>query len=165
MSLVGNQTRKTYSFKSAGNNFADVEQDEVVVVNQKPPIGIKTPMELSMNSGLFTMHTDISKQISDNLRNLIMTNHGERLGFYDFGADLRPLVFELGQEEADILAVERIKTAVSKYMPFVSLSNFQVFVDRLDNKEVAKVAVQVTYKIPRLDKLTRSLEVMLYMGG
>ena len=94
-----------------------------------------------------------------------MTNHGERLGFYDFGADLKPLVFDLGQEEADILAVERIKAAVSKYMPFVSLSNFQVFVDRLDNKEVAKVAVQVTYKIPRLDKLTRSLEVMLYMGG
>lgn len=165
MSLVGNQTRKKYSFKSAGNNFADVEQDEVIIPKQKPPIGIKTPMELSMNTGLFTMHTDISKQISDNLRNLIMTNHGERLGFYDFGANLRPLVFELGQEEADILAVERIKAAVSKYMPFVSLSNFQVFVDRLDNKEVAKVAVQVTYKIPRLDKLTRSLEVMLYMGG
>ena len=164
MSLVGNQTRKSYSFKSAGNNLAD--QEKVVIPDlQKPPIGIKTPLEFAAGPGVFTMHTDISRQISDNLRNLIMTNHGERLGFYDFGANLRPLVFDLGQEEADILAIERIKMAVGKYMPFVSLDNFQVFVDRLDNKEVAKVAVQVTYKIPKLDKLVRSLEVMLYMGG
>ena len=61
MSLVGNQTRKTYSFKSAGNNSADVEQDKVISERQKPPIGIKTPMEISMNTGVFTMHTDISK--------------------------------------------------------------------------------------------------------
>ena len=165
MSLVGNQTIKSYSFKSVGNNISDVEKADVIPVLRRPPIGIKTPIEISTNEGIFTMHTDISKQISDNLRNLIMTNHGERLGFYDFGANLRPLLFNLGQESADTQAIENIKRAVSKYMPFVALSNFQVFVDRNDNKEVAKVAVQITYKIPKLDNLTRSIEVMLYMGG
>ena len=165
MSLVGNQTRKSYNFKSVGNNLADVEAEVVLAAKEKPPIGIKTPLEISSGTGVFTMHTDIAKQISDNLRNLIMTNHGERLGFYDFGANLRPLLFNLGQEDADTQAIENIKAAVSKYMPFVSLNNFQVFVDRNDNKAVAKVAVQITYRIPRLDKLARSLEVMLYMGG
>ena len=165
MSLVGNQTRKSYAFKSTGNNLSDLEAAVVTRVKEKPPIGIKTPLELASAGGVFTMHTDIAKQISDNLRNLIMTNHGERIGFYDFGANLRPLLFNLGQEEADIQAVDNIKLAVSKYMPFINLSNFQVFVDRHDNKQVVKVAVQITYKIPRLDKLTRSLEVMLYMGA
>jgi len=165
MSLVGNQTIKSYSFKSAGNNVSDIEKVEIEPVQKRPPLGIKTPIEMSVNEGVFTMHTDIAKLISDNLRNLIMTNHGERLGFYDFGADLRPLLFNLGQEAADTQAIENIKKSVGKYMPFVALSNFQVFVDRDDNKEVAKVAVQITYQIPKLDNLTRSIEVMLFMGG
>jgi len=165
MSLVGNQTRKVYSFKGAGNNVADIPEASEVVVRQKPPIGIKTPLELSVDNGLFTMHTDIARQVSDNLRNLILTNHGERLGFYDFGANLRPLLFDLGQESADLQAIENIKASVRKYMPFVNLNNFQVFVDRNENKSVAKIGIQITYKIPRIDSATRSLEVMLYVGG
>ena len=111
------------------------------------------------------MHKDIDKQLSDNLRNLLLTNHGERLGFYDFGANLRPLVFDLGTDTADQEAIRRIKRTTNKYMPFISLEGFQVFVDRKDNKAVAKVGVQITYKIPRLDTALRSLEVMLFMGG
>ena len=34
-----------------------------------------------------------------------------------------------------------------------------------DNKEVAKVGIQITYTIPRVDNYIRSLEVMLYIGG
>ena len=164
MSLVGNQTRKTYSFKSIGKTKSDIAA-ETTDTPTKLPIGIRTPLQLSRSTGLFEMHTDISRQISDNLRNLILTNHGERLGFYDFGANLRPLVFDLGQEEADQQAIDRIRATVSKYMPFVSLAGFQVFVDRIDNEQVAKVGIQVTYTIPLIDVAVRSMEVMLYVGG
>ena len=164
MSLTRNQTRKTYSFKSSGKNKKELA-DEVTPVSKKLPIGIRTPVQLSKGSGLFDMHTDLAKQVSDNLRNLILTNHGERLGFYDFGANLRPILFDLGTDEADEQALERIRDAVCKYMPFVSLANFQIFVDREDNQNVAKIGIQVTYTIPLLDAALRSLEVMLYMGG
>ena len=164
MSLVRNQTRKTYSFKSAGSQ-RDTSSSQVPSVARKPPIGIKTPLQLSQQEGLFEMHTDLSKQVSDNLRNLLLTNHGERLGFFDFGANLRPILFNLGSEDGDLEAINRIKKAVSKYMPFVSLQDFQTFVDRLDNKEVAKIGIQVTYTIPRISPAVRSLEIMLYMGG
>ena len=164
MSLVGNQTRKLYSFKSVG--LKESEQEKTTPSSQKLPVGIVTPIQISKDAGgLFTMHKDIDKQLSDNLRNLLMTNHGERLGFYDFGANLRPLVFDLGTDTADEEAVRRIKRATNKYMPFIALEGFQVFVDRSDNKNVAKIGVQITYKIPRLDQALRSLEVMLYMGG
>ena len=163
MSLVGNQTRKSYSFKSVGVTASTqiVETD----VPERLPIGVKTPISLSRDGGVFTMHKDLAKQMSDNLRNLIMTNHGERLGFYDFGANLRPLLFDLGTDTADTEAIIRIRKTVSKYMPFISLEEFQVFVDREDNKQVAKIGINITYKIPRLDQALRSLEVMLYMGG
>ena len=164
MSLTGNQTRKTYSFKSSGKSKSEIAA-EVTDTPIKLPIGIRTPLQISRGAGLFEMHTDLARQISDNLRNLILTNHGERLGFYDFGANLRPLLFNLGQENADQQAIDRIRDTVSKYMPFVSLGGFQVFVERFDNKEVAKVGIQITYGVPLLDAATRSMEVMLYVGG
>jgi len=164
MSLIGNQTRKTYSFKSVGKTKSDIKAETTDTPTQLP-IGIRTPLQLSRGNGLFEMHTDIARQISDNLRNLILTNHGERLGFYDFGANLGPLVFDLGQEEADQQAIDRIRATVGKYMPFVSLGGFQVFVDRFDNKQVAKVGIQITYTIPLIDEAIRSMEVMLYVGG
>ena len=41
---------------------------------QKNPIGIKTPLERGSSYGetLFKMHFDITEQIQDNLKNLIM---------------------------------------------------------------------------------------------
>jgi phage baseplate assembly protein W len=163
MSLVRNQTRKKYSFKSSGAQTS-LSKSEIEPI-KNPPIGIKTPIRISQTEGLFEMHTDLSKQISDNLRNLLLTNHGERLGFFDFGANLRPILFNLGSEDGDLEAINRIKRAVAKYMPFVSLQDFQTFVDREDNKEVAKIGIQVTYSIPRVSPAIRSLEIMLYMGG
>ena len=85
--------------------------------------------------------------------------------FYDFGANLRPLVFNLGSEDADTVAISRISKAISKYMPFVSPENFQVFIDRFDNEEVAKVGIVITYTIPRINNDIRRLEVMLHVGG
>ena len=84
------QTRKEYSFRSVGNTKRDSQN--TIEKKERPPIGIKTPIQLSNKDGLFEMHRDVADQISDNLRNLILTNHGERLGFYDFGANIRPLV-------------------------------------------------------------------------
>ena len=75
------------------------------------------------------------------------------------------MVFDLGTDEADQKAIDRIRKTVSKYMPFVSLVGFQVFVDRKDNKQVGKVGVQITYTIPLIDEAVRSMEVMLYVGG
>jgi len=164
MAIVNrNQTHKVYSFKSAGSTDRSVETQ--ADKNQKPPIGIRTPLQISDSKGIFSMHTDVGKLISDNLRNLIQTNHGERLGFYDFGANLRPLLFNLGSEDADTVAISRISKAIAKYMPFVSPENFQVFTDRFDNEEVAKVGIVITYTIPRINKNIRRLEVMLHVGG
>jgi phage baseplate assembly protein W len=158
-----NRNQKSYSFKSVGRSIQEAEQSPREEV-QPPPIGIRTPIQLS-DSGLFHMHTDLASQISDNLRNLILTNKGERLGFFDFGADLMPLVFDLSSEQADQQAMANISAAVKKYMPFVSLEGMQVFVDRFDNEEVAKVGIRVSYTIPAIDPRLRILEVMLYVAG
>ena len=103
--------------------------------------------------------------IADNLRNLILTNRGERLARYDFGANLIELVTEMGSESGDQEAMMRIKAAVAKYLPFVSLAEFATEVDHFDNKEVAKVDLILTYRIPRISNKLKGLKVTLYNAG
>ena len=164
MSLFKTTRKSSYSFKSSGTNLTGLST-QAQPERRKPPIGIKTPLQIEAGKGLFDMHTDITKVISDNLRNLILTNHGERLGFPDFGGNLQPILFDLGQEDGDAIAIEQIRMTVEKYMPFVSLQGFQTFVEPLDENTIAKVGIQITYTIPSIDNILRSLEVMLYTGG
>ena len=162
------QNRRTYDFNSVGDLDLDEKERsrKAKLESVRLPIGIRTPLQLSDNSNsLFRMNTVLLDQISDNLHNLIMTNHGERLGFYDFGANLMELCFELGAESADKVAVQRIKKAVDKYMPYVNLETFEPIVDRHDNEHTAKVGVKVTYGIPKLTQKKREIEVILYVAG
>jgi len=151
----------TYSFKSSGKT-----QDAVVTettVKTLTPFGIKTPLQLSTTDGIFAMNYSLEDQFADNLRNLLLTNWGERLGLYKFGANLGPLTTELSsQDNFDNMAIERIKSAVSAWMPFIDLENFSSVVDHNENKNTAVIKVTVTYNIPALSVTGKSLQIVLY---
>ena len=161
--MATTNNRRVYSFKSVGELDAENRQ-HAKIDRQKMPIGIATPVQLGNNS-LLKMHTDQLSVISDNLRNMIMTNHGDRLGFYDFGANLAELTFELGSENGDSEATRRIAKAVGKYMPYITLDTFEPFVEKFDNQHTAKVGVRVTYTVPAISTDLKSVEVMLYVAG
>ena len=155
--------RKVYSFKSVGELDANNRQNDQTV-KVKLPIGIATPVSLGTNS-LHKMHTSQLKVISDNFRNMLMTNHGDRLGFYDFGANLEELTFELGSESADAEATRRIAKTTAKYMPFVSLDTFEPFIEKFDNQHTGKVGIRVTYTVPKISNDINAVEVLLYVAG
>ena len=164
--MARSQASKKYSFRSVGETQQERTQRINAVVNEIP-IGIRTPIQLGTgNSGLFQMHNKLLDQLADNMRNLINTNHGERVGLYDFGANLEPLTFELGAENGDVEAMRRIGQAVAKYMPYVELLDFEPLIDRVNNKDVAKIIIRVTYTVPILaPKVPMGVEVMLYCAG
>lgn len=160
--------RKTYDFSSVG----DLKSDLVASRRQNSadrlqiPIGIKVPVELGdNNTGFLKMHTNIEKNLADNFRNMIMTNHGERIGQYDFGANLAELAFELGSEDYDEESIRRIRKTTQKFMPYIQLLTFEPLVDRFDNKEVAKVGVRITYKVNTLSKNEYAIEAIIYTAG
>lgn len=158
--------RKKYDFSSVGESKEDFDARDVKTNQDRlqKPIGIKVPIELGEND-LLKMHTDIEKNIADNFRNMLMTNHGERVGLYDFGANLTELAFELGTDRFDTEAVRRIRRTTEKYMPFIQLMTFEPLVDRRDNKVIAKVGVRVTYKVTALAQNERMIEVVIYTAG
>lgn len=160
------QNRKTYDFASVGEANT-VFVDRLVDVSANIPIGIKTPMELGYdNSGPFKMHTSLEKQIKDNFRNMLQTNHGDRLMIYDFGANLAGLAFDLTTEAGDTSAINRIRNATSKYMPFINLLTFESVKKANDDTGLASIGVRVTYSIPTISTTTEhAIEVIIHSAG
>ena len=149
----------TYSFKSSGKTST---KSALAQPTTPLPVGIKTPLALGTED-LFSMHYSGADQVHDNLRNLLLTNWGERLGFYYFGANLRKLVSEMANiDQFDDAAISSIRDAVTKWMPFVSLKDFSSSVDHSSNLDTGIVKITITYNVPQLGVENRSLQVTLY---
>ena len=159
---------RTFKFKSVGETIEEYGQTRRQGISARPPIGIKTPLAIDYDFGnLFEMHYDKASLIKDNFKNLILTNHGERVGMYDFGANLQELVMELGSDNADSEAMKRITTATKKYMPFITLHNFETFNTPRDGSSggTAMNGIRITYSAPVAGINQQAMEVVLYMGG
>ncbi|NBO99921.1 MAG: hypothetical protein EBU90_07300 [Proteobacteria bacterium] len=150
-----------YKFKSVGKTASTI-QEELIPPFQLP-IGIKTPLRLD-DKNIFAMHYDLGDQIQDNLKNLLLTNWGDRLGFYEFGANLKELTSEFTNIDSfDEEAIARIRNSVSKWMPFVSLKNFSSSIDRQENEEVGIVKIKITYDVPSAAIREKALEISMYV--
>lgn len=152
------------SFKNVG--IREFQTQNVLTTPQSiVPIGIKTPVSFGENGeGLFSMYTNIQDVVHDNLKNLLLTNHGERLIHYSLGANLRPLVVEFSaKDDFDSEAMIRINTAVSRWMPFVSLVGFESRPEFVDNRYTGKIVILLIYSVPQLGIADKGLELLLYV--
>ena len=156
---------KKYSFQSVGNLDVDLHSNEAAAEIEQLPIGIKTPLSYGGDDSFLAMHKSYPDAIADNFRSMVMTNWGERLGHYDFGANLTELLFEIGSEDGDMKAMARISRSVKKYMPFVSLKDFEPMTEKNDGNSMGKIAIRVTYSVPQIDNKQRAIEVLLYAAG
>ena len=153
-----------FNFKSVGRKLD--KQIKTVVTGSLLPIGFRTPLRFGNNSeGLFSMNYEIREQISDNLKNLLLTNHGERVMNHDFGANLQPITYEIvsSQENFEDEAIIRIKDAVSRFMPYVSLKNFISTIINHDNLHTGKIKINITYEVPEFSIVDDEIEIMLYI--
>lgn len=152
------------SFKDVG--IKGFRQQDVLNKNRTlMPIGIKTPVEEDPSqNGLFLMHTDIKQQIADNLRNLILTNWGERLGNYFYGANLRPILVDFSsKDDFDQEAMIRINTAISKWMPFVTPVAYESFIDNINNISTGIVKIILIYSVSSINLLNAKIEIKLFV--
>lgn len=161
------QVRKTYDFNSVGQLETEFV-DSLIDPLESIPVGIKTPMELASDGtgGPFKMRNDLGKQIRDNFRNMLSTNHGDRLMLYDFGANLQELTFELGSDGPDTEAIRRIAKTTEKYMPFISLETFEsIQQPDLGGNNLAHIGFVVRYSVPQINLTNQAVEVVLYTAG
>ncbi len=162
MAITVSQNQKVYNFDSVG--VLESSQTQFVTATEDlVPIGIKTPLSLEpATEDFFTMHRELKLQIRDNFRNLLQTNQGERLMLTDFGANIKPLAWELQSEGGINSALTRIKTAVDKFMPFISLSTFEPLELRNEDSSLAKLGCRITYSVPSINVTDQAIELTLF---
>jgi len=102
----------SFNFKSSGIKVTDRAVAEDTLTKKKRDVGIKTPLTQFQQRQIFDMHDNPIEQLKDNFRNLLLTNAGERLGLYDFGADLSAILFDFSaNDKVESEAIDRINRA------------------------------------------------------
>lgn len=156
----------TLSFKNVGVRKDEQQNDPVDTGTTRIPFGIKTPIELAHGTDdLFVMHYEVQDQVRDNLKNLLLTNHGERLAQYKFGANLRPLCSEYANKESfDSDAMININTAIKTFMPYIVPLEFKSAVEK-DNQQtgLARLTISVIYSIPKLRVQRDQVDVFMVL--
>jgi phage baseplate assembly protein W len=158
-----------FNFKSSGVRTTDRRFTKAAPSTERP-IGFKTPLE--QGDDIFKMHTSPIRQLTDNFRNLIMTNNGERLGMFNFGANLNSVVFEYGNSPNFEQAIgEAIINVTQKFIPSISIIDISsVFIDEVEKNDankigLAKVRIRIEYVIPKFKSPKLAIEVDLNLGG
>ena len=147
----------TFSFKSVGTTRTD--QITNAINKTVTPFGITTPIQIG-SSDFFKTNMTLMTQIADNFRNLIITNWGERIMLYDFGANLRQVLSNFNDdEEFDNNAMRLISESVAKWMPYINLDNYaSEFYTVATNKFVK---IKISYTVPTLSQNEHAIEVTL----
>jgi phage baseplate assembly protein W len=135
----------------------DVKTDSPIVY------GITTPLAPpKLNGTLFNQTTDISIQVIDNFKNMLYTNHGERLAKFDFGANLKSLLSERTAREDWIQEATRlISLTTGKYMPYISINSVDVLSSPALNDGTSQITLVVTFSIAKLGIDRRRLEIQM----
>jgi phage baseplate assembly protein W len=91
-------------------------------------IGFTMPFARSSGSlGLFSTSSTVLEAAKHDLRSLLLTNWGERPMHFDLGCNLREFLFnQIVIGETEVLVEERIRSQVSKWLPFLAINQVSV---------------------------------------
>src|SRR5438128_925029 len=85
--------------------------------------GVTFPLQLSTGSlGYLEVTDSVVEAIRSNVRQLLLTNWGERLMHPDLGCNLREFLFEQKTKALQARIAARVKTQLAQWMPFLSLA-------------------------------------------
>ena len=122
-------------------------------------IGLTLPIAKG-NRGDYDVSEDLLTQIKRNFINLIHTIKGERLNNPEFGCDIHQIVFDPNTENISDRARQAIEAAVSQWMPFLELQEFEVLTEDGDRDRNA-VRLYIKYTISGSPDLSTEVLISL----
>ena len=106
-------------------------------------IGLTYPIKSGENLD-FELTKTTYEQAEYNLRNLLLTQRGERPYQPEFGSNLRRICFEQVDDEL-IESIELdVKNAVEQWLPYIIINEVEVLTD---DGNASKIYVQIKYSI------------------
>ncbi len=101
--------------------MSNLEKD----LNPDTFIGISLPLEYG-TKGFFNQTKTTLQQAQHNIRNLLLTIKGERLGNPEFGSDLMKVVFEQQDELLESKIEEAIRASMDRWLSYITLKEIKV---------------------------------------
>ena len=114
-------------------------------LNEDVYIGIELPLNHN-KEGFFKQTKTSLEQTKSNIKNLLLTRRGERLGNPTFGSDLFAVLFEQEGDDIESKVEETIRSAMSEWLPFVIINNIETKFSTT-NKNAINVSMQFSLNV------------------
>ena len=131
--------------------MSNLEKD----LNPDTFIGISLPLEYG-TKGFFNQTKTTLQQAQHNIRNLLLTIKGERLGNPTFGSDLMRVIFEPEDEFLESKIEEAIRSSMDEWLSYINLQEIKVEPSIEPNKVVVDLKFTINFD-QNVQTLTMSL--------
>mgnify|MGYP003137028033 CR=1 FL=1 len=105
-------------------------------------IGIGFPLNHNIN-GFFNQTKTLLHQTKSNIKNLLLTKKGERLGNPLFGSDLFKVLFDI-EGDVESRLEEAVRSSLKQWLPFVNVESVKTQFSERDDRIVN---VKITFGV------------------
>ena len=131
-------------------------------LNEDTFIGLELPLTYTQD-GYFKRTKTALEQAKSNIKNLLLTNKGERLGNPTFGTNLLSLVFSQENTDLESRVEEEIRAAMSEFLPYINIKSIETnFSDT--NKDTAVVNLVFTLNVDVTAEENLAIDFSNYSG-
>ncbi len=124
-------------------------------LNPNVYIGLALPIKPDDNN-IFSLTKNSYDQVRHNLRNLLLTNVGERVYQPEFGSRLRELCFEQLDDTLPQRVEDEVRRAVNFWLPYVNIVEVETLTEQ-DNK--SKIFVRVKFSTTLNSETLQQIEL------
>ena len=110
-------------------------------LNPNTYIGLSFPLRRDKFND-FAMTKNSLQQSRHNIKNLLLTYPGERVGQPEFGSKLRELCFEQIDDNLPERIEEEVRKSVSIWLPYINITEVQTLIEEGDKN---KIFVRISY--------------------
>ena len=128
--------------------------------NEDIYIGVGLPLTHN-KSGFFYRTKTSLEQAKSNIKNLLLTKKGERLGNPEFGSDLFRVVFEQEGDDIESKVEEAIRSAMSRFLPFILVDEIETQFSSL-NKNTLNVSIKFSLNVDTTNTDKLSIDLVNY---
>jgi phage baseplate assembly protein W len=107
-------------------------------------IGISLPLQIG-GAG-FTQTYNTTEQIKSNIKNLLLTQKGERILQPEFGSGLHEILFDFNNDDIEGKIEDAINAAFEQWLPYVTIAD--IVVEQTDAlKDRNRVNISLTFQV------------------
>jgi phage baseplate assembly protein W len=132
--------------------MSTIEKD----LNPDTYIGLTLPISFG-SEGDFNRTKKTIKQTKSNIKNLLLTRRGERLGNPTFGSELMSVLFEPMDGDLETKLEEAIRASLSEFLPFVNLLDIKF--SRSENTISPKIIFTMDIDNTTIEEVNLSLDL------